>query len=233
MHHFRLIHLGFLHLVQLTLEAIQSTKDHMKFGISESETSKILERYMSAFGLDDGGGLVLFGEDAALPHGHGTDKKLDKHDFVLIDAGGSFHGYISDITRTFALPGSQISSSQARIWEMVKNAQLAALDAGFAGQPANRVDAAARATISSQATREEEANGFTHRLGHGIGLEGHESPYLVGSNRDPIVKGNVFSNEPGVYIVDEVGVRLEDCWFVNDDGKGEMFTGPTKSYWEV
>lgn len=69
--------------------------------------------------------------------------------------------------------------------------------------------------------------------GHGIGLEGHESPYLVGSNDRPIETGNVFSDEPGVYILGEVGIRLEDCWYVTDDGKGELFTGPAKDYWTI
>lgn len=69
--------------------------------------------------------------------------------------------------------------------------------------------------------------------GHGIGLEGHESPYLVGSNPEPIERGNVFSDEPGVYVLGEYGVRLEDCWFVDEDGKGQLFTGPAESYWDI
>lgn len=69
--------------------------------------------------------------------------------------------------------------------------------------------------------------------GHGIGLEGHESPYLVGSNDQPIQKGNVFSDEPGIYILREVGIRLEDCWFVNEEGKGKLLTAQAKDYWSI
>ncbi|KAJ9102514.1 hypothetical protein QFC21_002914 [Naganishia friedmannii] len=218
---------------ELTLEAIRATRDAMYFGIKESRTADILSRYFEELGMPGGEGLVLFGENAALPHGTGTDRALKEDDFALIDAGGQFRGYTSDITRTFALPGSKISATQDRLWHLVKDAQTAAMQAGNAGATGKEVDAAARNLIKEKGTRKVEREGFTHRLGHGIGIEGHESPYLVGSNERPIEKGNVFSDEPGIYIPGEIGIRLEDCWYVNAEGKGELLTAQARDYWTL
>ncbi|KAJ9125883.1 hypothetical protein QFC24_002667 [Naganishia onofrii] len=218
---------------ELTMEAIKATKEAMFFGIKESQTVILLSKYFEELGMPGGEGLVLFGENAALPHGTGTDRALRKEDFALIDAGGQFRGYTSDITRTFALPGSKISATQDRLWHLVKDAQTAALKAGKAGTTGQDVDAAARDLIVKQGTRKAERRGFTHRLGHGIGIEGHESPYLVGSNKRPVEKGNVFSDEPGIYIPGEVGVRLEDCWYINAEGKGELLTPQAEDYWTL
>ncbi|KAJ9096585.1 hypothetical protein QFC19_007117 [Naganishia cerealis] len=225
---------------ELTLEAIRATKDTMFFGIKESQTANVLSRYFEELGMPGGEGLVLFGgegfpltENAALPHGTGSDRALRKEDFALIDAGGQFRGYTSDITRTFALSGSKISATQDRLWNLVKEAQTAALRAGVVGATGQEVDAAAREIIEAKGKRQAEREGFTHRLGHGIGLEGHESPYLVGSNARSIEKGNVFSDEPGIYIPGEIGVRLEDCWYVNAEGQGELLTEQAKDFWTL
>ncbi|KAJ9121667.1 hypothetical protein QFC22_002287 [Naganishia vaughanmartiniae] len=150
---------------QLTLEAIKATRDAMFFGIKESQTASILSRYFKELGMPGGEGLVLFGENAALPHGTGTDRALKEDDFALIDAGGQFRGYTSDITRTFALPGSKISATEDRLWHLVKDAQTAALKAGNAGATGKEVDAAARDLIRERGTRKAERQGFTHRLG--------------------------------------------------------------------
>lgn len=176
----------------------------MFFGIKERQTSSLLSRYFDELGMPGGEGLVLFGgeldvagvigdtqlislsisENAALPHGSGTDRALRVEDFALIDAGGQFRGYTSDITRvrnvnqrnyrtltglpilkTFALPGAKISETQERLWFLVKEAQEAALRAGNEGALGKDVDAAARDLIRSKGKRQAEREGFTHRLG--------------------------------------------------------------------
>jgi Xaa-Pro aminopeptidase len=197
-------------------------------------------------------------ENAALPHGGSSSRKLTTSDFILIDAGGSLHGYVADITRTFALPKSQISKEHLKIWDLVHEAQAAAYASVTQGVRAAEIDEAARKVMA----REGLADKFTHRLGHGIGLEGHEEPYLNGGNNEtevmpvslvpseqhkergmrklttfarrlPQLQGNSFSNEPGCYIEGEVGVRLEDCWYMNEDGRAVAFTPQAVSPWEL
>ncbi|WVQ79581.1 hypothetical protein IAT38_001681 [Cryptococcus sp. DSM 104549] len=246
---------------QMTLHAIRRTRERMFFGITESATSKILKEEMAKTGLVGGEGLVLFGEDAALPHGTGTDRKLGKRDLVLIDAGGKWGGYVSDITRTFALPGSDIPQSHIEIWETVRRAQRAPHDLLLASNASAPpifadLDKSARSIITSWTAPSASISPrpvpdftvFTHRLGHGIGLEGHEAPYLVQGPQGErqVAGGHVFSLEPGVYLpatgeevhgVKGVGVRLEDCIFVyeDEDGRlgGEWLSGPVGHWGDI
>ncbi|KAE9406758.1 Creatinase/aminopeptidase [Gymnopus androsaceus JB14] len=160
-------------------------------------------------GLQNGGCLTLFGENAALPHGSGTDRILGESDFALFDCGGSLHGYVSDVTRLFR--ETKIPSEHEQIWEAVLSAQTVASRVAAAGVIARDVDASARFVFDLGGYGPY----FTHRLGHGIGLEGHEEPYLRGGSLDVIKTGHTFSNEPGVYIEGKVGVRLEDCFYID------------------
>jgi Xaa-Pro dipeptidase len=163
-----------------------------------------------------GGALVLFGKDAAFPHGTASPQALGPGDVVLIDGGGSLHGYSSDITRTGVF-GAPPTDRQRRIWDLVRKAQSAAFDAARPGVECQTVDAAARRVI--------EEGGFgpgyrylTHRIGHGIGLDGHEWPYLVRGNTTKLAPGMTFTDEPGVYIPGELGIRHEDTLIVTEDG---------------
>ncbi|WVR09408.1 hypothetical protein IAU60_006475 [Kwoniella sp. DSM 27419] len=246
---------------QFTLHAIRSTRARMHIGITESQTSQILEEEMSKTGLIGGEGLVLFGENAALPHGSGTDRVLGEKDMILIDAGGKWGGYVSDITRTFALPESHIPSDHVELWETVRRAQLAPYtflsSLNGSSLKAGDLDAVARAVVtrwqrqghdSAGGSEEPDLSIFTHRLGHGIGLQGHESPYLVqGPQGDRELKGgNVFSLEPGIYLpadgrkvrgMNGVGVRLEDCFALTGQGEqgwtGEWLSGPVTAWGHV
>jgi len=141
------------------------------------------------------------------------------------------HGYWSDVTRTFALPSSTIPSEHLKIWYTVKAAQEVALGRAREGVRAEAVDAAARAVIESAGFGKY----FTHRLGHGIGLEVHESPYLRGGYTRELLTGHTFSNEPGIYIEGKVGVRLEDCMVIDKDGQAVLLTkevgGASRSPW--
>ncbi|WWC63530.1 uncharacterized protein I303_106133 [Kwoniella dejecticola CBS 10117] len=256
---------------QFTLHAIRKTRERMYFGISESQTSQILKEEMAKTGLVGGEGLVLFGENAALPHGSGTDRVLTKEDLVLIDAGGKWGEYVSDITRTFALPGSKIPKSHIELWEIVRQAQKAPYEL-LLSQKYNEsltfgdLDKSARDVVSNWKNKQKDhvsaeqdrdqdqdqhsSNDidfsiFTHRLGHGIGLEGHESPYVIqgAQGRNQIEEGNVFSLEPGIYLpsggkkvngLKGIGVRLEDCFALTKDREGrwngEWLSGPVR-YW--
>jgi Xaa-Pro aminopeptidase len=200
-------------------------------------------------------------ENAALPHGSGTDRFLQKDEFVLIDAGGKWGGYVSDITRTFALPDSEISDEHLEVWEIVRRAQLAPASLLRLLERADRpqyawLDDRARETVKKGMAahgvppgRDPDYTTFTHRLGHGIGLEGHESPYAVqGSLGDRLIlPGHTLTFEPGVYIpkgsdvgdkaVRGLGVRLEDVVVIREDKEGRMraewLTGPVDKWGDV
>ena len=163
-----------------------------------------------------GGALVLFGPDAAFPHGTAKPKTLQKGDVVLVDGGCRMHGYSSDITRT-AVFGAPPTDRQRRVWDLVRKAQAAAFAAARPGVECQAIDAAARRVI--------EDGGFgpgyaylTHRLGHGIGLDGHEWPYMVRGNTTKLASGMTFTDEPGVYVPGELGIRHEDTVAVTPDG---------------
>nr|XP_031863934.1 uncharacterized protein CI109_000578 [Kwoniella shandongensis]KAA5531006.1 hypothetical protein CI109_000578 [Kwoniella shandongensis] len=244
---------------QFTLHAIRKTRAQMHIGITESETRAILDEELAATGLEDGEGLILFGENAALPHGSGTNRALGKRDFALIDCGGKWGGYVSDITRTFALPDSDIPQSHIEMWETVRQVQHAPyellLSSNITSPPIHaELDKTARNLLTIKkgakaASADPDFSVFTHRLGHGIGLEGHESPYLVQGplGSKPVLSGHVFSLEPGIYIpadgkedwngIKGVGVRLEDCFVVtqDEDGKlgGEWLSGPVEKWGDI
>ncbi|KAH9842707.1 peptidase M24 [Rhodofomes roseus] len=217
---------------EATVLAIRAVRENVKIGVRESEVSHLMSAALSAAGLSNGGCLTLFGENAALPHGSGTDRVLGAHDFVLVDCDAGLHGYRSDVTRTYALPQSTIHATHLRIWQLVHSAQANALAAAQNGTVTAEVDAAARDTFAAQGY----AQYFTHRLGHGIGLETHESPYLRGGSEDVILTGHTFSDEPGVYIEGQVGIRLEDCFYVHENGTAVFLTagvgGAARGPWD-
>jgi len=138
----------------------------------------------------------------------------------LFDCTASLHGYFSDVTRTVALAPDDLSPEHIAIWRLVHSAQNKALATARNGTKASHVDAAARNLFKEKGYGEY----FTHRLGHGIGLEVHEEPYLRGGNDEIIRSGHTFSDEPGIYIEGKVGVRLEDCFYINDNGVGVYLT---------
>jgi Xaa-Pro dipeptidase len=157
----------------------------------------------------------LFGESSALPHGTVNEVKLKEGDVVLMDGGCSVEGYESDITRMWCF-GKPTDKMRKNI-EFVRRAQDEGLKAAKPGVEAWTVDAAARKVI------EDAGYGpgykfFTHRLGHGIGMDGHEWHYLVGGNKHILKTGNMFSNEPGIYIPGEFGIRLEDEMLITENG---------------
>ncbi|MGB8476505.1 MAG: Xaa-Pro peptidase family protein [Candidatus Acidiferrum sp.] len=192
----------------------------LREGMSQSDIAQMVEAGFAKMGLR-GGALVLLGASAALPHGTVHPQTLKEGDVVLIDGGCGVDGYASDVTRmtVWGKPSAKI----AKAYELVRQAQDTALDAARAGHLSGTVDDAARAVI---------VNGgygpgykyFTHRLGHGIGLDGHEHPYLVKGSKTNLEANMTFSNEPGIYVVGEFGMRCEDDMVIMPDGPAQLLT---------
>jgi len=162
-----------------------------------------------------GGGGPQFGPNTAFPHGSQVPRTLTAGDPVLVDGGCAVEGYHSDVTRTVVF--GKPTDKQRRVWDIVRKAQKAALAAAKPGAPCESVDAAARKVIVD-AGYGPGYKYLAHRLGHGIGMDGHEYPYLVKGNTLKIEPGMTFSNEPGIYIYGEFGIRTEDCMVVTENG---------------
>ncbi len=171
-----------------------------------------------------GGAGVQFGKYSAFPHGSSQPQKLKEGEIVMIDGGCSVEGYRSDITRTLVF--GKPSDRQRDLWNLERKGQDAAL-AAKPGVPCEAVDEAARRVITDGGFGPDYEY-FTHRVGHGIGLDGHEWTYLVRGNKTPFRPGMCFSNERGIYLDGEFGVRLEDCLYITEDG-AKLFTSQSPS----
>jgi Xaa-Pro dipeptidase len=192
----------------------------LREGMTQDDIAHLVETGFSKMGLR-GGALVLLGPSAALPHGTKQPQKLKEGDVVLIDGGCGVDGYASDVTRMGIL--GKPSEKIAKAYEITRQAQDAALDAARAGHLSGTVDDAARAVITG-AGYGPDYKFFTHRLGHGIGLDGHEHPYLVRGSKTNLEPGMTFSNEPGIYIPGEFGIRCEDDMVIMPDGPAQLLT---------
>lgn len=193
-------------------KALQNGLEHLHTGMTENELSDIITSEMKELGGGETFCGVLFGERAALPHGSPSDRELNPGDGVLVDMGATVHGYWSDLTRTvfYGEPGER----QKEIYDVVLRANRAAYEAVKPGATCESVDSAARSVIEGAGY----GGYFIHRLGHGIGMEIHEQPYIVRNNGLELEPGMVFSDEPGIYIVGEVGVRVEDTVVCTPEG---------------
>ena len=203
-----------------TFDVFRAVFASLKEGMSQEEINKLVEAGFSKMGLR-GGALVLLGASAALPHGTIKPQKLKEGDVVLIDGGCAVDGYQSDVTRTGIY--GKAPEKVARVYEIVRKAQDAALDAARAGRLSGTVDDAARKVITD-AGYGPDYKYFTHRLGHGIGLDGHEHPYLVRGSKTVLAANMTFSNEPGIYIPGEFGMRCEDDMVITADGAAQLLT---------
>jgi Xaa-Pro dipeptidase len=203
-----------------TFDVFRAVFASLKAGMSQDDIAQLVAGGFAKMDLQ-GGALVLFGASAALPHGTVKPQKLKEGDVVLIDGGCKVEGYESDVTRTaiFGKPSEKIS----RVFEIVRKSQDAALDAARAGRLSGTVDDAARAVVTA-AGYGPDYKFFTHRLGHGIGLDGHEHPYLVRGSKTVLEPGMTFSNEPGIYIPGEFGIRCEDDMVITPDGPAQLLT---------
>jgi D-alanyl-D-alanine dipeptidase len=160
--------------------------------------------------------IVASGPNGASPHHETGARTIAGGEPVVLDFGGTYEGYCSDITRTVHV-GAAVDAEIQRVHDVVRRAQEAGYAAARTGVPAESVDAAARKVIGDAGYGEF----FVHRTGHGIGLDGHEHPYLVSGNREPLEEGMAFSIEPGIYLPGRFGIRIEDIAYIAPDGRAE------------
>ncbi|EFX05237.1 proline dipeptidase [Grosmannia clavigera kw1407] len=236
-----------------TVVALRTMRPCLVPGLTEDEVMTILDNALLSLGFSLFFNLVLFEEHGALPHGGFVTgwKKLKHDSMVVIDVGAHYLGYSSDICRSFFIDPPRTTSSLRRalgrlfgfgqdyehsavsdpavhaeklkVWSVVLEAQAAAAAAFRPNNTAASVDIAARTVIDNAGY----GHGFTHRLGHGIGIKAHESPYLNKWNTQVRLQaGMTFTDEPGVYLVGRFGVRHEDIYLVKESGEAELLSGP-------
>jgi Xaa-Pro dipeptidase len=208
--------------VAITERALSTAVQQIRAGMSEKQAAGLLTIEL----LQAGGETLAFppavlaGPNAALPHAAPSDRPIAPGDTIVIDCGATADGYAADITRTFVIGG--LEPDLAWVYEVVLMANAAATAAARPGMPAEVVDQTARAVI------EEAGFGslFTHRTGHGLGLETHEPPYIVAGNRQQLETGMTFTIEPGIYLPGRGGVRIEDDIVITKSGAHALTTFP-------
>jgi len=206
----------------VTMAAIRSVHGRLEAGMQRADVMKLLVEATEALGGVHQFSLVLLNEASAYPHGSEKPQAIGKGSVVLIDSGCSVFGYQSDISRTWIF--GEPTPRQRDVWNTVKHGQEIALETAKIGVPTGEVDRAVRAFYEGKGWgRDYALPGTSHRTGHGIGMEGHEPPYLVRSDTTPLEAGMCFSDEPGIYIPGEFGIRLEDCWTMTESGP-KLFT---------
>jgi Xaa-Pro dipeptidase len=201
--------------VQIAQQALQATLPFIKVGVTERQIAAELLVNLLRGGSDPElpfHPIVSGGPHSADPHASPSDRPLQTGDLLVIDWGAGYHGYISDLTRTFAI--GAIEPEYQRIYELVRLANETGRAAGKPGAAAGSVDAAAREVIEDGGYGQY----FFHRVGHGIGMEGHEPPYMFGANQLVLEPGMAYTVEPGIYLPGRGGVRIEDNVVVTETG---------------
>ena len=209
---------------EVTLKAYEASYLALKDGMTQHQFADLVAMAHRRLGFDGGAGVQV-GKYSALPHGSANPQVIREGTILLIDGGCSVEGYASDISRTFVL--GRATPRMKQVFEIEQRAQKAALAAARPGVECQAVDAAARKVIVD-AGFGPDYKYFTHRVGHGMGMDGHEWPYLVRGNTLPLKPGMTFSDEPGIYIPGEFGVRLEDDMVITEGG-AELFTPTSPS----
>ena len=211
----------------VTIAALRHLHGSIEAGMRSADVLSLMIAATEQLGGSHEFSLVLLNEASAFPHGSVTPQKVREGSVILVDSGCTVHGYQSDISRSwiFGTP----SAKQREVWDTVKRGQQIALETAKLGAPVGTIDQAVRAHYEKKGWSKDYAlPGLSHRTGHGIGLDGHEPPYLVRSDTTPLQAGMCFSDEPGLYIPGEFGIRLEDCWYMTETGP-KLFTALAKS----
>ena len=201
--------------VKIAQEALEATIPLIKIGMTEKELSSELVVQLLRHGSEPElpfAPIISGGPNSANPHASPTERKLQAGDLLVVDWGAAYDGYISDLTRTFAV--GEVDEEYRKIHEIVQEANAAGRAAARPGVPCADIDKAARDVI------EKSGYGtyFTHRTGHGIGMEGHEEPYIRSDNMQLLEPGMAFTVEPGIYLPDRNGVRIEDNVVITETG---------------
>ncbi|MEX2161326.1 MAG: Xaa-Pro peptidase family protein [Anaerolineales bacterium] len=209
--------------VHIAEAALEATLLKVKVGMTEKEIAGELTQQLFAHGSDPElpfQPIVAAGANSANPHATISDRKVQNGDLLLFDWGAAADGYLSDLTRTFAV--GEISEELKHIYEVVKLANQDGREAAKPGAPCSAVDEAARGAIEDSGFGEY----FTHRTGHGLGMEGHEEPYMRAGNKMKLQPGMTFTVEPGIYLAGRGGVRIEDNVVVTEDGAATLSSFP-------
>lgn len=212
------------HASAVTLKAYEAAWKSLREGMTQDEFGRLVSQAHSRLGYSGSAGVQV-GQYSALPHGSATPQVIREGSILLIDGGCKVEGYSSDISRTFVL--GKPTQKMKDVFEIEFRAQTAALRAARPGLPCEAVDAAARKVIVD-AGYGPDYKYFSHRVGHGMGMDGHEWPYLVRGNTRLLEPGMVFSDEPGIYLPGEFGIRLEDDMVITETG-AELFTPQSES----
>ena len=206
----------------VTLAAYRHVYREIEAGMDRGDVAALMSDATRALGGSVKFSGVLLNEASAYPHGTQQPQAVREGGVILMDCGCEVHDYESDILRTWVF--GEPSRKQRSVWDTVKRGQELALETAAIGVPAGEVDDAVRAYYESRGYGPDyETPGLSHRLGHGIGMDGHEPVNFVRGETTPLAPGMCFSNEPGIYIFGEFGVRLEDCLYMTEDGP-RLFT---------
>jgi Xaa-Pro aminopeptidase len=209
--------------VKIAQDALEATIPLIKIGMTEKELASELVVQLLRQGSEPEmpfAPIISGGPNAANPHASPSERKLQAGDLLVVDWGATYDSYISDLTRTFAV--GEVDDEYKKIHQIVQAANAAGRAAGKPGVPCANVDKAARDVI------EKAGYGmyFTHRTGHGIGMEGHEEPYMRGDNMQLLEPGMAFTVEPGIYLPDRNGVRIEDNVVITETGSDVLSDMP-------
>ncbi|MDH4260124.1 MAG: Xaa-Pro peptidase family protein [Gammaproteobacteria bacterium] len=211
----------------VTFAALSHVHGRIEAGMSGTDIMKMMVEATEALGGSYLFALVLLNEASAYPHGTEKPQAIRNGSVVLIDTGCSVHGYQSDISRSWVF--GEPSPRQRDVWDMVKRGQEITLETAKIGIPVGAIDKAVRDYYEGRGwSKDYGLPGTSHRTGHGIGLDGHEPPYLMRADTTPLEPGMCFSDEPGIYIPGEFGIRMEDCWYMTEAGP-KLFTPLAKS----
>jgi Xaa-Pro dipeptidase len=211
----------------VTIEAIRWARSHVVRDMRTADIAALIDGATGALGGSPEFSLVLLNEASAYPHGSKQTQAIRAGSIILVDCGCTVQGYQSDISRTWVF--GEPSAKQRKVWNTVKRGQEIALEAAKPGAPVGSIDDAVRRYYEREGWGPGYAlPGLSHRTGHGIGLDGHEPAYLVHGDDTPLQPGMCFSDEPGLYIPGEFGVRLEDCWHMTAAGP-QTFTRLARS----
>jgi len=209
--------------VRIAQDALEAAIPLIKIGMTERELASELVMQLLKHGSDSEfpfAPIVSSGPNSANPHASPSERKLQAGDLLVVDWGAAYGGYISDLTRTFAV--GEVDAECQKIHKIVQEANAAGRAAGKPGVPCANVDIAARSVIEKSGYGKY----FTHRTGHGIGMEAHEDPYMRGDNMQLLEVGTTYTVEPGIYLTNRNGVRIEDNMVITERGSESLSDMP-------
>ena len=208
--------------INISERALQALFDEVQVGMRETEAAAILERHIEALGGDglSFGTILHAGANTPLPHSGPLDYRIQHGDPLIVDFGATYNGYCADITRTVFV--GEVTDEQREFYAVVQRANEVGRQAARPGVTCESVDMATRQVFIDAGYERL----LRHRTGHGLGMEAHEAPYIVIGNKQVLAPGMVFTIEPGIYRMGEIGVRIEDNMLITEEGAESLTTFP-------